>query len=178
MAFDPTAKHDVFQIVEGLPGAALAPGKVESAAEQIAELRARAIERSKANTGDWGFGHSQSYFESLAGEQSSEFDFGTLRTVSKMLMLPGLFWRSQVGTHWDWVEGRYNRKTGCWLSEDQKVSIGIEDFRKAVDERIASLGLSAVMVYAWALSAHSHEDSTAFWRQSLENRIEQFRRVQ
>jgi hypothetical protein len=144
-------------------------------AEQLSVLRARAIERSKvANSGEYSFNHPAAYFESLAGEESSEFDFGTLRTVSKMLCMPGPFWRLQVGTQWNWIDGRYNGKTGRWISDDQKVTIAIEDLRKAVDERIVALSLSAVAVYEWALAEHHHEEDKVFWRQSLEDRIKRF----
>jgi hypothetical protein len=148
-----------------------------SEGEQLAELRSAAIERSRAaNAGEYSFNHPASYFESLVGEQSSEFDLGTLKTASTMLQLPGLYWASTWGNHWVWRQGRYNGRTGRWVSDGQEVTIVIEDLRKAVDERIASLGLSKLAVYVWALSAHHHDEAKVFWSQHLEDRIKPFRR--
>jgi hypothetical protein len=117
--------------------------------EQIAELRARAIERSKAAQGtEWSFGWPASHYVDRAGPGTSPYDFGTLKTEASIVELP---------------------------ADYQKFSVTA--LQLAVNARIAALGLDPVKVFRWAVEFHSEEESRRVRHLTLAQKIEEFRGV-
>jgi hypothetical protein len=127
---------------------AAAPVTARSDEEQIAEIRARAIEQSKAaQSTDWSFGWPASYYVDRAGPRTSLYDFSTLKYIGGLIELP--------------VAG-----------------LSITALKEAVNARIAALGLDPVAIYRWSVEGRDEPESKKVRHMTLAEKIEMFRRVQ
>ena len=152
-----------------------------SASEQLQMLRGEAIERSKRfNDGEYSFGYPKSHYESLAGEESSAWDFGTLKTICSLIELPGPWFRTKGDQifYWMWRDGKYNSRTGVWSADHKDVRVSIAALKEAVNARIAALGLDPVALYRWSTEGHDEAESRKVRHMSLAEKIERFRRAQ
>jgi hypothetical protein len=138
MAFDPNEQTEHGSEVP------VAVVDTRSEAEQVTEIRASAIERSKAaQSTEWSFGWPASHYVDRAGPGTSPYDFSTLTTICSLIELP--------------VAG-----------------LSITALKEAVYARIAALGLDLVALYKWSVEGHDEDESRKVRHMTLAEKIEKF----
>jgi hypothetical protein len=173
MDFDAKIKSDLFMPIEGSIDSDLSTSPKRAVV--VVEAGCPFAERCKARHRQYPSPfceHSDRYYESLAGPNTSQCDFEQILCALETL---------EIWDDWRKVNepssGYYDAKSGIWFSSDRVPVTSMSDVRRKLDARIVELGIDQQLLEDWLLGGTQTFLEEQQWRrQNFSTRMNIFRK--